>query len=86
MRIFFWSAKRLLPVYGVLLIGLPVVWAMMWLLGHLHAPIWMVSTVLIVWALTWVGAGIRGAVLQIRDNAARSPDWLTGKPRDRNGG
>lgn len=83
--ILFWSAKRLLPVYGLLLIGLPVVWAMMWLLGYFHAPIWTVSTAFIVWAVTWIGAGIRAAILQIRDNAAPPPDWLTGKPRNRKG-
>jgi hypothetical protein len=84
MRLFFWSAKRLLPVYGLLLIGLPVVWGLMWLLWHFHAPEWMASAVIVVWALTWISAGIRAAILQARDNAAPPRDWLTGTPRTKN--
>lgn len=84
MRVLFWSAKRLLPLYGVLLIGLPIVWGLMWLLWHFHAPEWTVSTVLIVGAVIWIGAGIRATVLQARDNAAPPADWLTGKSRSTN--
>lgn len=84
MRLSFWSAKRLLPVYGLLLIGLPIVWGLIWLLWHFRAPEWTVSAILIVWAVTWISAGIRAAILQARDNAASPPDWLTGKPRTTN--
>jgi apolipoprotein N-acyltransferase len=83
MRLFFWSAKRLLPLYGVWLISFLFVAGISMLFQRYHAPEWALSGLLTAGFVFCVAASIRAIIAQARDNAAPPPDWLTGKARQK---
>lgn len=84
MRLLFWTSRRLVPLYVALLVGTLIVWGVAWALGRLHAPAWAASVAIIIWGVLCVAASIRAIVLQARDNARPTGDWLD-RPHKRGG-
>lgn len=70
MKLFFWSAKRLFPLYGLFIASFLVLFGMMMVFQHFHMPKWGVIGLLIAWIVFCVAASIRAMIAQARDNAA----------------
>lgn len=80
MKLFFWSSKRLLPLYGWLAVGFVILMAVLSLLWHFHAPQWLTSGVILLAFVGWAIALLRAAFAQTRENA-RSQLGTSRRPR-----
>ncbi len=63
----FWTPRELVPLYGSLLLIMPVGWGLMWLVGRIHGPDWLNGIIVLTVMAAWIGMMVRLAIQRIRD-------------------